>query len=1004
MHRSLRIAAVAALTVLPAAAARPAPNARTARLTLQALPWRFEPNRGQAPADAAFVARGADYEVLISAQGPVMRFRRPGGKLGVLGTVIRNGNRRAVITGERPSTAHANYIIGNQPEKWLENIGGFDRVRYADVYPSIDLVFYGNERSLEFDFEVKPGGDPSRIELSWTGAGKVRKDSEGNLLIPAAGGDLRWAKPVIYQTNGGARAEVAGGFRLHNNIAAFDISGYDRSRTLIIDPAIAFSTYLGGAGNDSVHGVAVDGSGNILVAGVTSSTSLPTTSTVAQPGYSGSSQDTITGDAFVASLNPSGAGLNWITYLGGNGDDLAYGIVVDVSGNPYITGMTNSLNFPVKNAAFGSFLGAGGNKLNPLGDAFLVKLNTSGQIAYSTYFGGSADDWGMAVAVDGSSAAYIAGFTLSTNLPVGASSWQKGYKGNGGNPDYCTGCGPVITSGDAFAAKFDANGKLVWTTYVGGSKDDFATSIAVDKTGVYLAGSTQSADFPVSAGAFQTQYGGASNVQAQPNMHMGDGFVVKLDLNGANLLYGTYLGGSGDDGIYGLAVDSNGAAYVTGATVSPNLPISTGAFQSAFKGPASAPLVTGHPTFVYGDGFAAKLNPTGTALVYSTYFGGSGDDVGQSIAVDAAGNAYITGQTTSKDFPITGGAIQSAYAGDGGENQAIGDAFLLQLDPKGGIELYATYLGGSRNDAGAGIAIDANGNAWIAGYTLSQNFPTSKGAFQTAFAGSNRLGIPYGDAFVAKISGLSTTSTTPAITPNGVVPVYSSATTLQPGSWFSIYGNNLASATTVWNGNFPTNLGGTTVSVNGKSAYLWFVSAGQINAQAPDDTATGSVPVTVTTSAGSATSTVNLAPAGAAFLLLPDGKHVTGIIITPNGGGSQGGGTYDLLGPTAAGTGFRPAKRGESIAIYGVGFGPTNPPVPAGQPYTCPAAGCASLVTMPQVTIGGAQVVLAFGGIVSAGLYQFNFTVPSTIGTGDQPIVATVNGVQTQPSLVIPVQ
>jgi len=999
-YRGLNTVIIAALAAWPAVAGL---STGPVERSLSALPWRFEQNRGQAPAGAAFVARSAHYEVMIGEEGPVMRYRRADGKTGVLGTVIRGGNRRASISGEQPAAARANYLIGNRQDQWIENVAGFGRVRYTNVYPSIDLIFYGNETDFEFDFEVKPGGDPKNIALSWTGAKNVRKDAEGNLLISTSGGDVRWAKPVIYQARGGARTEIAGGFRLRNSVASFDVSAYDPNATLVIDPAVAFATFIGGAGNDSAHAIAVDTLGNILIAGVTSSISLPTTAGVAQTGFNGTTQDTITGDAFVASLNPAGSALNWVTYLGGNADDLAYGIATDSSNNVYVTGMTNSPNFPVKNAAYGSFLGAGGNKLNPLGDAFLTKLSSAGALVYSTYFGGSADDWGMAIAVDNTGAAYIGGWTLSGNLPTGSTAFQKGYKGNGGNPDFCTGCGPVLTTGDGFVAKFGPSGSFVWATYLGGTMDDFVSAIAIDKTfNVYVAGSTQSSNFPVSSGAFQTTFGGESTVQAQPNMHMGDAFVAKLDPNGANLLYGSYLGGSGDDGAYGIAVDSSGNAYVTGATVSPNFPVTAGAFQSAFKGPSTAVVNSQQiPTFVYGDGFVAKVNATGTALTYSTYFGGSGNDCGQAIAVDSNGNVYVTGQTTSHDFPVTAGAIQSNYAGDGGESIAVGDAFLFQLDPKGATELYGTYFGGNRDDAGAAIAIDGSGDAWIAGYTVSQNFPATKGAFQSVYNGNNRQGIPYGDAFVAKITGLAAVNNGPSITTGGVVPVYSTSTSLQPGTWFSIYGNNLAAATTVWNGNFPTSLGGTTVTVNGKSAYLWFVSSGQINAQAPDDSTRGPVPVTVSNSLGSATSTVTLATASPAFLLLADAKHVTGIIITPNGTGSQGGGTYDLLGPTSAGPGFRPAHVGEPVAIYAVGFGTLQTAVPSGQAY----AGADQLASTPQIIVGGINVSVGFGGLVGAGLYQFNFTVPSGIGTGDQSITGIVSGGggSTQAGLVIPI-
>jgi uncharacterized protein (TIGR03437 family) len=259
------------------------------------------------------------------------------------------------------------------------------------------------------------------------------------------------------------------------------------------------------------------------------------------------------------------------------------------------------------------------------------------------------------------------------------------------------------------------------------------------------------------------------------------------------------------------------------------------------------------------------------------------------------------------------------------------------------------------------------------------------------------------NVYTATVTLTSTAATAPpVITPSGVVPVYSSSTTIQPGSWFSVYGNNLAAATTVWNGDFPQSLGGTTVTVNGKPAYLWFVSSGQINAQAPDDTATGSVPVTVTTAGGTANTTITLAPASPSFLLLGDAKHATGIILTPDNSGSQGGGTYDLLGPTSAGAGFRPAKKGENVAIYAVGFGPTDPPVAAGAIFNG-AAKVAPQFT-PQLTLGGGPVTVDFAGLVGAGLYQLNFKIPANAGSGDLALQATVNGAQSQANIVIPVQ
>lgn len=977
---------------------------------LQSLPYRFEQNRGQAPAASSFVARSSNYEVLANAAGPVFLYKAAGKKQYRLETVIRGGNRLTPITGESPEAARVNYLIGNDPAQWLHDIPNYGRVRYKDVYPSVDLVFHGSGNNFEFDFEVKPGGDPRKISLTWKGlerGGKVRLTESGDLLIATAAGDLRWARPVIYQKRGQSRIEIAGGFRVKDNIVSFEVQRYDHNAALVIDPTVSLASFVGGSGNDASAGIAVDGQGNIVVGGVTSSANLPTKSASAQPGYGGDIQgDTITGDAFVAQLNPTGTTLNWITYLGGSGDDVGYGIAADSTGNAYITGMTNSTNFPVQNAVFGQYLGAGGNVLNPMGDAFVTKLNSSGQLVYSTYFGGSQDDQGMAITADSSGNAYVTGVTLSLNLPVASHSYQKSFNGSGGQPQFCGGCGPVYLGGDAFVAKFGPTGSLVWTTYLGGSNDDSGLAIAVDKTGnVYVGGATLSTDFPVTAGSLQTKLAGISNGSEQPDIKLGDAWVAKLDPTGGTLVYGTYIGGANDDTVFGIAVDGNGDAFVTGATSSSDFPVTKGAFQTVFAGPSTAPAPRAFsPTFVYGDAFAAELNPAGTALLYSTYIGGAGDDAGQAIAVDASGNAYVVGHTTSTNFPVTSGAAQSTFGGSGGEPFAVGDMFLFELNPSGTTGLYSTYYGGAADDAAAGIVVDSSGNAWVSGYTTSPHFPVTSGAYQTTFGGTNRTGIPIGDAVVVKFTGLNAPPG-PAIKNGGVVPVYSTATTIQPGSWFSIYGSNLATGNATWKGDYPTLLGGTTVTVNGKNAYLWFVAAGQINAQAPDDTTAGSVPVTVSNSLGSTTGTVTLAAASPSFLLLSDNVHVTGIIQTPNGMGSQGGGTYDLLGPTSLGAGYRPAKPGEPVAIYAVGLGATNPPVPAGGAYNCPPTGCAPLITTPQLKLGSTSIPVVFAGIVSEGLYQINLTAPTSGLGGDQAVTLTLgSGQQTQTGVLLPLQ
>ncbi len=363
----------------------------------------------------------------------------------------------------------------------------------------------------------------------------------------------------------------------------------------------------------------------------------------------------------------------------------------------------------------------------------------------------------------------------------------------------------------------------------------------------------------------------------------------------------------------------------------------------------------------FGFEFTARLASNlsnGQAGDFSTV-----DAFTQTICED--GSSKNNGATCPTRFPVQ--FIQHTQAGYQAST-AGGYTFQFDWTPPGAgagnVTLYVAGLGGP-----AGAATSSNANVYTTNVSLTPAAPAN----------------------------------TPTITTGGVVPVYSTSTTIQPGSWFSVYGSKLAPGTTIWdflNGAFTTSLGGTSVSVNGKPAYLWFVSDGQINAQAPDDTATGSVPFTVTTSGGTVSSTITLATTAPSLLLLGDGKHATGIILTPDGKGTQAGGVYDLLGPTSLGAGFRPAKKGENIALYAVGLGPTTTPVPAGKVFSS----AAPTVAKPTVTLGGVNVTVDFAGIVGAGLYQLNFAIPQNVGTGEQTLLVTANGVSTQASITIPVQ
>ena len=725
------------------------------------LPLSFEINRGQTDSTVKFLSRGSGYSLFLtgneavlalrkgnsngkrqmakgksefqyspfdapssflqrpaSFQFPVSNFHTPAtndeprttGALLRMKLVGANPNPKIVGTDELPGKS--NYFIGNDPKKWRTNVPNYAEVKYANVYPGVDLVYYGNQGKLEYDFVVAPGADPRQIALD-VGAGLVpaqghpqgvplRIGTDGDLVVGTDGGEVIFHKPVVYQpatynelrtTNGGGRHLVEGQYVLRgDNRISFQLAAYDRRRPVVIDPVLAYSTYLGGIADEFADAVAVDASGNAYVAGLTDSSDFPTTPGAFQTTPGGN------GDAFVSKLNAAGSALLYSTYLGGSNFDVARGLAVDASGNAYVTGQTDSSNFPTTPGAFQTSFGGGGN------NAFVSKLNAAGSaLVYSTYLSGGGGSVGFGVAIDASENAYVTGGTGS-DFSTTPGAFQTTYGGG---------------DGDAFVSKLNAAGSgLLYSTYLGGNDDDVGYSIALDASGnAYLTGLTSSSDFPTTSGAFQTTFGGIS-----------DAFVSKLNAAGSALVYSTYLGGSAYDLGGGIMADASGNAYVTGLAASSNFPTTPGAFQT-----------TGN-----SDAFVTKLNSIGSALLYSTYLGG-GDAWGAGVALDASGNAYVTGFAGS-DFPTTPGAFQTTFGG--GSSLIPYDAFVSKLNAAGSALVYSTYLGGSGGENGYGIAVDASGNAYVTGFTDSSNFPTTPGAFQTAFGG----GSFYGDVFVAKLS------------------------------------------------------------------------------------------------------------------------------------------------------------------------------------------------------------------------------------------------------------
>ena len=643
------------------------------------LPLHFEPNVGQADANVRFLSRGSGYALFLTQSETVAVLRSPSARESVVRLRFVDANDHAPAAGERLTGGATNDFGGNDPRRWRSGIPHFERVRMSGVYDGIDVVYYGTEGGVEYDFVVAPGSDPGRIAMRFEGPTQIDVDAGGDLVLHLDGGVIRQQRPVAYQERAGVRHPVAARYRQDApRQFAIELGAYDRTLPLIIDPVLAWSTYLGGSGSDQAFSIAVDGTGSTYVAGLTGSANFPTANAF-QATFAGSA------DAFVAKLNPAGTAFVYSTYLGGSATDIGRGIAVDADGNAYVTGETFSSDFPTVNAVQATFGGTS--------DVFLVKLNAAGSaLVYATYLGGTLDDTGRSVAIDAARNAYVAGWTHSANYPT-ANAIQAA---NAGPPD-------------AFLTKVNAAGSaLVYSTYIGGSGGDFGYGVAVDGSGAAsVAGVTQSANFPV-ANAIQASLAGTE-----------DAFVLKVNAAGTAFVYSTYLGGSTADGARGVALDGTGSAYVAGYTNSTNFPTAN-AVQAASAGALEA--------------FVTKIDPAGSALVYSTYLGGSASEIANGIAVDSAGQAHVIGDTNSTDFP-TAAPVQ-AFGG-------AEDVFVTKFNAAGTGLVYSTYLGGSLTEHGNGLAVGSAGDAYLAGQTSSTDFPTAN-AIQASQAGN-------GDAFVAKL-------------------------------------------------------------------------------------------------------------------------------------------------------------------------------------------------------------------------------------------------------------
>jgi hypothetical protein len=761
-----------AITVLvqPAHSAKPAAGSAALDKTKAMgaygnLPLSFEPNQGQTDGQVKFISRGPGYTLFLADTEAILSLHQAaahesksqtGAATGddqdlagallnrtpkqnrlqdaVLRVQFVGSQKNAAVMGLDKLPGKTNYIQGNDPAKWASNIPSYAKLQYSDIFRGIDLVYYGNQRQLEYDFVVSAGADPRQISLNFSGARGLHIERQtGDLVMQVGRQEVRFHQPVAYQVSNPQNASgiassnsnsvepgndsrkhlIGAQYRLDSgNRVSFALADYDRSQPLVIDPTLIYSSYLGGASSDYPTAITVDSSGNAYLTGYTSSVNFPVTTGAYQTACSGGCSGS-TSDAFVSKLDPTGSFLIYSTYLGGSSNEYGNGIAIDAAGDAYIAGQTYSSNFPVTTGAFQSKC-AGTSCSGGFG--FVTKLNPEGSgLLYSTYLGGKGTNQANSIVLDASNNAYITGYTQSLTFPVTPGVFQP-----------TCGCS---TRSVAFLTKLNSTGSaLVYSTYLGGSGGDVGYAVVLDSSdNAYLTGYTHSTNYPVTAGAFQTKL--TANSAA---------FVTKMNSTGSALIYSTYVGGTtaattpceacGTN----LAVDSAGDAYVCGLTAESTFPVTPGAYQTTFMSSSN-----GH------DAFITKLNSTGTALIFSTYLGGTGDDGATGIAVDASDNVWLRGNTKSTNFPVTPGAFQTANAGDF-------DAWMAEIDPTGSLLLYSTYLGGSGTEYGGAtnaLAIDNQlpPNVYVTGYTDSTNFPVTAGALQTQNAGEN-------DGFVTKFA------------------------------------------------------------------------------------------------------------------------------------------------------------------------------------------------------------------------------------------------------------
>ncbi|HEY3897136.1 MAG TPA: SBBP repeat-containing protein, partial [Chthoniobacter sp.] len=733
------------------------------------LPLSFEINQGQTDPQVKFLSRGEGYSLFLTEQEAVLALaqrgamapgkspgaaarRDQGTSSAVLRFKLAEANPHPVLEGTEVLPGHSNYFKGKDPAAWRTDLAQYARVKAGQVYRGIDLVYYGNQRLLEYDFLVAPGADPAAICFQIEGADDFSLDAEGNLHLQSGDSEVVEKAPVIYQEENGERRTIAGSYiveRLTNDSEGssprfamrFRVAEYDRAKPLVIDPVVAYCTYFGGVstsfnltGKDTGTAIAVDSTG-VYIAGRTLTDQLPVSANAFQKIKNNDATNTGEADAFVAKLDPTGTKLQYCTYLGGNSDEGANGIAVDSSGQAYVVGYTASTNFPVTATAFQS------TYTGNIDNAFVTVLNNTGSgLVYSTYLGGNDTDIGQAIAVKSPTQVFVTGHTNSIDFPTTPTSFEPDFAGNGAgfvillNPKLAGAAGMVYGTFLTAADSFDTG--LVTPT-----------SIAVDSAGdAYVAGSA-SIGFVTTPLAYEPTFQGAGDGEGNVS---GDCFVIVLNPLGHAPIYSTYLGGSQSEQIAGIAIDSSGRAYVAGQTYSSDFPTTNGAYSRTFTAQTGLPTV-----------FVSRLSKDGSTLEYSTFLGGTWSDEANGIAIDQFDDAYVVGQSSSKDFPVTAGSY-------GYVSGSQGQGFVTKLNSSGSALLFSSYFGGTFTTIVNGVTVDSAGNAYIIGTSNAGNKLPLTNAYQSDQGGDD------GTPFLAKLNLAATAYT--------VTPVAGAGGTISPST------------------------------------------------------------------------------------------------------------------------------------------------------------------------------------------------------------------------------